>query len=137
MNTALRKYPILFILAAILLLFCSCQTKMGINSIIGDAEFVVARVYDDTSVYEITITDTNDVNALKDACHVLGEYEDGGYDHRTVELIFAGKEREIVLYPSYESSDYILTDSGIFYRTGLDRRVDLILTLQKYDIFLQ
>jgi len=136
MKKTFRTCLVPLILCLILLSLCACRAKTGINASIDAAEFIVVRVYTDETVSESTITDEEDVAALKEACRVLGESEDGGYDHQTIELIFAGEESEIILYPSLEVSDYILTKGGTFYRTGLDRRVDLIETLAKYGIFL-
>ncbi len=130
------------ILSSILLLFAlilgvlpGCRAKTGINAIIGDAAFVSVRIWDGEVLSEVTIDDEDDVEALKEACQVLGECEDGGYGHDSVALIFAGEDRELIVYPAAESSDYMLT-GDTYYRTGSDRRRDLVEILGKYGVIL-
>lgn len=125
----------LFVLLPLLMLG-GCRAKTGINQTINAAEFVVVRVYENDTVREVTVTDEDDVKALKEACLVRGEYEDGGLDHTYCELIFAGKESEITLFPAYEAADYILTDGSTFYRTGMDKRETLKELLAEYQVFL-
>jgi len=127
---------LIFVLCCLLLL-CGCRAKTGINARIDDAAFVVVRIYEEDTAWETTITDPADVDAIKKACHVRGEYEDGGFDHSVYEIVFAGEEAELVVSPSLEYSDYMRTSGGIWYRTGLDRREELKDVLEKYGIYMK
>ena len=131
------RYLLFPLLLCMLLVFlCGCRVKTGIQARIDAAEFVVVRVYENDTVYEVTISDEEDVDGLKEACQVLGAYQDDGYDHLFCELIFAGAESEITLWPAYEAADYIRTDGGTYYRTGMDRRIALKSILESYGVFL-
>ena len=130
------RFYILGICLCLLLALCGCRVKTGIEANISAAEFVVLQVFADETVYETTVIDPEDVEALKSACSVLGEYEDGGYYHGYCALVFAGSESEIILYPAMEAADYILTGGGTYYRTGMDRREDLTEILASYGIIL-
>ena len=135
----IKKTLLISIAIFIVITFCSVFIfKQFIRPVnLGFAEKIKLN-YEYTKSIHLEIIDKNDCDSLKFLCKgtAINDFSVPSCGFGTVELIFEGKGKEVVLYPACDSCETMRLgkDDKFFYNISEKNRNMLVRILAKYGV---